>query len=178
MTTPSTPAPEPPALLIGDADRVHVQDELGRAVGLGELTLSEFDDRVQAVFRARTVTDLRALLTDLPSAGIGVRGVPTAWTSPTTPSFPSSVQVAARPTGPTGVRRKDTRPSPRARAHPADPWVRWAALAVLMIAIWVAIGIPTGAWYPWPIWPILGTAVGAVRQTVEQARVGRARIGT
>lgn len=171
MTTPSRPQPtsaEPPELLAGDADRGHARDRLTRAVGRGELTLAEFDDRVQAAFRARTVGDLRVLLADLPSAGVDVRGRP-AWSPPTMPTVSPSMQVA------------DPR-APRAAGwtvRPAtDAWVRWAVLAALLITIWVAVGVPTGAWYPWPIWPILGTAVCAVRQTAERGRAARPPVRT
>ncbi|TKV60192.1 DUF1707 domain-containing protein [Nakamurella flava] len=170
MTTPSRPQPTSPALLVGDADRARTQDRLTRAVGLGELTLAEFDDRVQAAFRARTADDLHFLLADLPSAGVGSPGL-SAWSPPTAPLVAGSLQIDPRPHRPAGPPGRAVRPV-------TDAWVRWAALATLLIAIWVAVGIPTGAWYPWPIWPILGTAVCAVRQTVEQGRVARTSVGT
>ena len=192
ITTPfPDPSPEPrtagdagptssaPPLLIGDADRARAQDRLSRSVGLGELGLEEFDDRLQAVLRARTDVELRRLLVDLPSAAGVLHDPPTAWSAPTTPTVPASAQVPVRPTpvsrSSTRARPTPTGRSPRSGA--ADAWVRWAALAALLIVVWLAVGIPTGAWYPWPIWPILGTAVCAVRQTVGQSRVGRARMG-
>lgn len=34
--------------------------------------------------------------------------------------------------------------------------------AVLTVALWLAIAISTENWYPWPIWPILGGAIGVL----------------
>jgi 2TM domain len=36
----------------------------------------------------------------------------------------------------------------------------YVAGAMLMIGIWLAVGVSAGAWYPWPIWPILGWGIG------------------
>lgn len=172
--SPGSPVPGP-RLLIGDAERALAQDRLGRAVGCGELSLDEFDDRLQAALRARTHADLEPLLADLPSASTGT-GVPIAWTPPTAAVFSPSLQVAGRP-GSRVTPRGDAVVARTPLTGPAQAWARWAALAALLIAVWVAVGIPTGAWYPWPVWPILGTAVCAVRQSVERAGVGRSGVG-
>ena len=49
-----------------DADRDIAADILCAAVGDGRLTLDELDDRLGAALSARTVTELAALIADLP----------------------------------------------------------------------------------------------------------------
>jgi hypothetical protein len=36
----------------------------------------------------------------------------------------------------------------------------YLAGSVLMLAIWLAVGLTAGAWYFWPVWPILGWGMG------------------
>lgn len=52
---------------IGDAERMHAMDTLGRALGEGRLTMEEFDERCNQVAKAQTNNDLRPILSDLPS---------------------------------------------------------------------------------------------------------------
>ena len=54
------------AMRASDADRQHTVTALGTHLTAGRLTPTEFDDRVKAAFGARTVGELRYLLTDLP----------------------------------------------------------------------------------------------------------------
>lgn len=49
-----------------DAERDHVIDLLQRAVGQGMLDLDEFSERTDAVLRARTRSEVNAVLFDLP----------------------------------------------------------------------------------------------------------------
>src|SRR5579884_2250817 len=51
-----------------DEDRNRVVVALRRATTVGYLTLDEFEERVGAVFRSRYLTDLDALLEDIPGA--------------------------------------------------------------------------------------------------------------
>jgi hypothetical protein len=53
-------------LLIGDAERGQVVDELKRHCGDGRLTLDEYSERLDEVFAARTSADLARSLRDLP----------------------------------------------------------------------------------------------------------------
>lgn len=60
--------PVPPdAMRVSDVDRRSVQERLRRAHELGELDLSEFDERVAAVWAARTRADLVRTTADLPT---------------------------------------------------------------------------------------------------------------
>jgi hypothetical protein len=49
----------------------------------------------------------------------------------------------------------------------------YLAGSALMIGIWLAVGIAAGAWYPWPIWPILGWGLGVAGHIVPVGRAVR-----
>jgi hypothetical protein len=40
------------------------------------------------------------------------------------------------------------------------------AASLLMIGIWLAVAVTVGAWYFWPVWPILGMGIGVVSHAV------------
>lgn len=54
------------ALRVSDTERSQVQDRLRRAHGAGQLDLYEFDERVKAVWAARTRGELSRVTADLP----------------------------------------------------------------------------------------------------------------
>ncbi|MGH2716949.1 MAG: DUF1707 domain-containing protein [Thermoleophilaceae bacterium] len=56
-----------PALRIADADRERVAERLRRAAGEGRLGTDELEERLEAVFAARTHGDLEPLVADLPA---------------------------------------------------------------------------------------------------------------
>jgi hypothetical protein len=70
-----------PALRASDADRERVADLLRQAGGDGRLDVDELEERLQQVYRAKTVTELRPLIADLtpeaviahPGGGVTVR---------------------------------------------------------------------------------------------------------
>ena len=35
-----------------------------------------------------------------------------------------------------------------------------------MIGIWLAVAVTAGAWYFWPVWPIMGMGIGVVSHAV------------
>ncbi len=35
-----------------------------------------------------------------------------------------------------------------------------------MIGIWLALAVTVGAWYVWPVWAILGGAIGVISHAV------------
>ncbi|GGR78533.1 hypothetical protein GCM10010252_16520 [Streptomyces aureoverticillatus] len=55
-------------LRASDADRERVAEELREALAEGRLDMGEFDERLDAAYRARTYGDLAPLTRDLPSA--------------------------------------------------------------------------------------------------------------
>lgn len=55
------------SLRVGDTDRLMAADRLAAHTTAGRLTLAEHDQRVAAVWAARTRADLNAVFTDLPA---------------------------------------------------------------------------------------------------------------
>jgi hypothetical protein len=115
----------------GDRDREKTASRLGQALAQGYLQLDEYEDRVQHVFRTDTIRELRELVRDLPLERI---------------------------------RRAD----PRRRAAKAAAirrgvnihFIAYLAMASVVVIVWAAVAATTGASYFWPIWPLLGGAVG------------------
>ncbi len=66
----------------GDSDRKAVAEQLKSALDEGRLDLSEYDERIQRTYAAKTYADLDGLLTDLP----GTVPVQHAQIQPVTPA--------------------------------------------------------------------------------------------
>jgi hypothetical protein len=68
----SSPAvPDPRHLRAADADRERIADVLREAAGDGRLTMAELDERLDAVYAAKTYAELEPITHDLPAAGAG-----------------------------------------------------------------------------------------------------------
>ncbi|WP_188944722.1 DUF1707 domain-containing protein [Nakamurella endophytica] len=132
-----------PSVRIGDRERQAAHAVLGRALAEGYLSVAEFDDRSARTWTATTGAEVDRLLDDLPVAEL----------RRSDPSARAAARAAAR------------------RESRRHLW-SWLALSALMVLIWLVIAIPTGAWYPWPVWPVLGTGIGAVAHTVQDRRAG------
>ena len=78
----SSPARDPHNLRASDADRESVAEVLREAAGDGRLTMDELDERLDAVYAAKTYAELEPITHDLPAAGPGytqsVRSAPAA----------------------------------------------------------------------------------------------------
>jgi hypothetical protein len=69
----SSPAvPEPRNLRASDADRERVANVLREAAGDGRLSMDELDERLDAVYAAKTYAELEPITHDLPGAGTDV----------------------------------------------------------------------------------------------------------
>ena len=117
----------------GDRDREKTAARLGQALAQGYLQLDEYEQRVEKAFQTQTTGDLKQLLADLPLDRI---------------------------------RRADPRRR-AARAAAARLGVRihlaaYLAMTVIVLTVWAAVAVTTGASYFWPIWPILGAVIGLV----------------
>jgi hypothetical protein len=123
---------------VGTTEREAVAALLSDALAAGYLETDEFTERSTAAYGARTRGELEALTADLPAA----------W-----------VKARARE-----QRRQRHVASARLgmRAHATA----YVAGSVLMIGIWLAVGLSAGAWYPWPVWPILGWGVGLLGHVI------------
>ncbi|RFU84729.1 DUF1707 and DUF2154 domain-containing protein [Streptomyces triticagri] len=80
---PEAPSPRPAAgpvaeadLRASDADRDRFADILRDAMAEGRLTSEEFTDRIEGVYRAKTVGELEPLVRDLPAARTGASAAP------------------------------------------------------------------------------------------------------
>jgi hypothetical protein len=69
MSTPA--AGEPRNLRASDADRERVANVLREAAGDGRLTMDELDERLDAVYAAKTYAELEPITHDLPDAAAG-----------------------------------------------------------------------------------------------------------
>ena len=117
----------------GDRDRQRTATRLGQALAQGYLEIDEYEERVRAAFQTHDTGELRALVADLPLDRI---------------------------------RRADPRRR-AARIAAARLGVRihlgaYLAMATIVLTVWAAVAATTDASYFWPIWPILGGAIGFI----------------
>src|SRR6202008_4523101 len=129
----------------GDRDRQRAAAHLGQALAQGYLELDEYEQRVQAAFQTHTTGELKELLADLPLDRI---------------------------------RRADPRRR-AARAAAARRGVRihlgaFLGMTAVVLTVWAAVAVTTGASYFWPIWPILGAAIGLVSHALAIRPVAKA----
>jgi hypothetical protein len=89
------------AMRASDADREQVAEVLRAAAGDGRLTLAELQDRLEALYAARTYGELEPVVSDLP-----VSALPSA--KGLAPSQASPTPVSARPASPDRVGGKPT----------------------------------------------------------------------
>ena len=106
---------------------------LGQAFAQGYLSIPDYETRLDQAFQAQTAGALRQVLSDLPVARIARDD----------PQRRAARAAAAR----RGV-----------RIHLAA----YLAASLLMIGIWLAVAVTAGAWYFWPVWPIMGMGIGVV----------------
>jgi hypothetical protein len=132
---------ETSSTLAGNRDREKTADLLGQALAQGYLQMDEYEARLQAVYQAHTAPQVRELLSDLPVDRI---------------------------------RRHDPRRR-AARIAAARRGVRihlgaYAAMVAVVLTVWAAIAMTTSATYFWPIWPILGGAIGFISHAMSIRR--------
>jgi predicted anti-sigma-YlaC factor YlaD len=99
--------------------------------------MDEYEARLQATFAAHTTVELRQLVTDLPLTQLRRNN----------PQRQASRRRAAR----LGV-----------RIHLGA----YLAMVVIVLTVWLAVGLTAGAWYFWPIWPILGAGIGVLGHAI------------
>lgn len=111
-----------------DTDRERVAEQLRSAHAEGRLDLTEYDERLQQVWAARTYGELETLTADLPKAA----PQPTPQIRPEVP----------QPDRQCGHRRGG-------RAAVAS----WASASLVCVTIWALVCLSTMSWsYPWWIW--------------------------
>jgi hypothetical protein len=131
---------------VGDREREKVIARLGQAFIQGYLSIPEYETRLDQAFEAQTADALDQALSDLPVGRIA-RSDP----------HRRAARVAAARRG--------------VRIHLAA----YTAASLLMIGIWLALAVTVGAWYFWPVWPILGGGIGVVSHAVPVLSCARGR---
>jgi hypothetical protein len=99
--------------------------------------MAEYEDRVQAAFGAHTTGELRQLLGDLPVHQLRRND----------PRLRAVRHAAARMS---------------VRIHLAV----YLLMVVVVLTVWLAVALSAGAWYFWPVWPILGAGIGVVAHAI------------
>lgn len=128
--------PLPPEARAADTDRVRTVEQLKAALDEGRIDLSEYDERAQAAYNAKTYGELDELLTDIPGATAISRSVVA------TPSRGVESLTHARRRG----KRKELRKA----------WSAYGGGVIFFTGLW-GIGWIASGQLPnfWPIW-ILG----------------------
>ena len=125
-------------LRVSDVERTVVQERLRRAVGDGQLDLHEYDERLQAVWAARTRGELQRTTLDLPeppppaprhrvfsgtAGGTTMRVLTTVWASVAAVNVVVWLLVSL------------------GNGDPAYPWFVWLAPSGAVLAVLYATGI-------------------------------------
>lgn len=121
---------------IGDAEREKAATSLREHYASGRLTLDEFQQRLDAVFAAKTDTDLAKITADLPHTD----PYAAPYAAPWPPSQPFSTPAPGYPIGASqgqGYQRCGSRPFSYARV--------FLALCVLAALLIVSFSLPFGA---------------------------------
>src|SRR4051794_5807323 len=113
-----------------DADRQQMADRLRAALAEGRLDLSEYDDRLQRTYAAKTYGELKEVVADLPGAGL------------------VAAPVAGGPDG-----------NPDIYAHATQRWLwnmwdNYFGTVALVVGIWFIVALSSGG-HPgffWPVW--------------------------
>ena len=114
-----------PSLRIGDRERDAVATELREHFAHGRLTLDEFNQRLDAVFAAKTQGDLSRITADLPHVRSGGAPLPSARR---TPGLASGPPAAGWP-GPGTITASWRGPAAVGGNWPGPPWAGPGSLA-------------------------------------------------
>jgi hypothetical protein len=139
------PAPHPELLRIGNAEREQVVQRVHDAFAEGRLDAEELQQRLDGVYRAKTLADLTPLVADLPA-----RSGPASRSEPrlARPAMPIQLpRAVVRHRVPTALRVL---------------WIIWLTAVAVNVAVWLVVCITTGDLiYGWPLWVALpaGTAL-------------------
>lgn len=126
-----------------DTDRVAVAQRLQQAVDEGRLDITDFDDRLQRAYAAKTYGELDRLVADLPA--------------------PAAEVALAKSGGKSIARREEL----------AAEWRKWAGMSVLLLTIWTVTSVATGGpIFFWPMFPVGIWAAFLVASTVEKGSGG------
>ncbi|AQZ66902.1 unnamed protein product [[Actinomadura] parvosata subsp. kistnae] len=116
-----------PEMRASDADRDRVAAILREHTAQGRITMDEFNDRLESLYKSKTYGELAKLTADLPD--VDLRHLP----------------VKAAPAG---------KPQPKGmHTGMKAAWSAWAAASGINWVIWLIVSITAGhTIYPWPLW--------------------------
>jgi Domain of unknown function (DUF1707) len=127
-------------LRAADVDRAFVAERLKGALDEGRLSLSEYDERLQQTYAAKTYGDLDRVLADLPRPAPPQASQIVPAAAPASPPVPGAAPVPAQ----------DDRAVPRWLAH---IWRAWLIAVSVNVVIWLLISISSNnPPYFWPMW--------------------------
>jgi hypothetical protein len=133
-------------LRAADADRAKVADRLRVALEEGRLNLTEYDERLQQAYAAKTYGDLDPILADLP-------GVAPASHSQVVPSRSAAPMPPAPAVDPASAASSAGPASGSVPQWLIWVWGAWLSAVLVNVAIWAAVSLSSGhAAYFWPIW--------------------------
>lgn len=129
--------PHNPELRASDGDRDRVAEALREHHAVGRLDADEFQDRLEATYRAKTLGELETVTADLPAQDL-YAGLP----------VPADQRAHSGPRP--GRRTRSDRP--RGRMFLRGAWATWASVSAICVVIWLLTMIGHGWEYPWPVW--------------------------
>jgi len=150
-----------------DSDRQRIADRLRLATDEGRLTLTEYDERLAATFKAQTYAELNALIADLPAPA----GAEKSRVAPveSTRDVDRRERWEGRDRG-----RRDRRG--RRKRGIRSGWGGWLGLSVFLTGIWFISrlsDISEKGWTEgtqghgfWPMWPIAGLGLLMLARTL------------
>jgi hypothetical protein len=132
----------------GDGERQAVADQLKAALDEGRLDLTEYDERLQRTYAAKTYGDLDGLLDDLP----GTVPVANSQIQPAAPAY-------AQPATPAAV-------APGGPGSSLPSWFRpYLGVFLVCTVIWLITSVSAGhPTYYWPVWMLIPLIFGVFGQ--------------
>jgi Na+/melibiose symporter-like transporter len=118
-----------------DGDRERTAERLRQAVEEGRLTLDEVDQRLIAVYAAKTFGDLDRIVADLPLPAAAER-------SQVVPATPPARVPASR-----------HEENPKLPTWLSVSWRAWLVAVAINLVIWFLVSVTSGGLvYFWPMW--------------------------
>jgi Domain of unknown function (DUF1707) len=132
------PPNDNPQMRASDADRDRVSAMLREHMAAGRLTLDEFQERLDALYTAKTLGQLDEITADLP--GIDLYRLPEATMRESQATRGDSSLIAPEPPGRTShVWRHQ--------------WASWASVTMMLFVIWLITAVSShsaaGLWFLW-----------------------------
>lgn len=147
--TVAEPGRPDPHVRASDAERDAVAEVLREAHAEGRLSVTEFADRLDAVYAARTLGELEPLTADLPTS------------PPTRPRTGDEASPARRDTAAAGLRAA---------------WGVWTVAVLVNLVVWAGVSLSAGhAVYFWPGWVAGPWGAVLLARTLAARRGGNSR---